>query len=36
VGGGVISPDSILGPGEYLMQVVVAGENAGPKNPPVA
>jgi VWFA-related protein len=36
VGGGMISLGSILSPGEYLVQVVVTDENAGPKKPPVA
>jgi hypothetical protein len=36
VGGGMISLGSILRPGEYLVQVVVTDENAGPKKPPVA
>jgi hypothetical protein len=36
MGGGMISLGSILSPGEYLVQVVVTDENAGPKKPPVA
>ena len=36
VGGGMISLGGILSPGEYLVQVVVTDENAGPKKPPVA
>jgi hypothetical protein len=36
VGGGLISLDRRLIPGEYLMQIVVTDENAGKKKPPVA
>jgi VWFA-related protein len=36
LGVGVLSLGSSLSPGEYLMQIVVTDENAGPKKPPVA
>ena len=36
LGGGMISLGSILSPGEYLVQIVVTDENAGPKKSPVA
>ena len=36
LGGGMISLGTILSPGEYLVQIVVTDENAGPKKPPVA
>jgi hypothetical protein len=36
VGGGMISLGTILSLGEYLVQIVVTDENAGPKKSPVA
>ena len=36
LGRGMISLGTVLSPGEYLVQIVVTDENAGPKKPPVA